>query len=74
MKDEVALIEDFEAEDWYYFADPPDWVVEAAEQDGIPTSKPGKYRSKVYYGETYVYKAVSKLHHGGIHVFTRMKK
>lgn len=71
---EVELIKEFEHDDWYYFADPPDWVVDAAESDGIPNSSPGEYRTKVYYGDTYVYKAVSRLHHGGVHVFTRMKK
>jgi hypothetical protein len=73
-KKEAELIEQIQDDDWYYFADPPKWVVEAAEDDRITDAPPGKYQSKVYYGDTYVYKVVSMLHGQSVHVFTRMKK
>jgi hypothetical protein len=72
--EEVELIRNIQDDDWYYYSDPPDWVVEAAKNDGIHDAPRGKYQSKVYYGDTYVYKAVSMLHRPSVHVFSRMRK
>ena len=73
-ENEEKLIETVESEGWNYYPDPPDWVINAAESDGLPLATIGfEAAQKKYHGDNYVHLAVSSVHGGSVHVFSQKK-
>jgi hypothetical protein len=71
---EKELIEIVESNGWNHYSQPPDWIRDAAESDGLHNATAGfKAAKKTYYGDNYVYLAVSSVHGGSIHVFSQKK-
>jgi ribosomal protein S27AE len=67
-------IDPIEQDGWDYFEDPPDWVVDAARRKGIHEGPAGReYIYEHFYGDNYVYKAVSSVHGNVVHVFSKLK-
>jgi hypothetical protein len=74
QEDEEQLIEAVEEDGWAHFPDPPDWVVDAAKSDGIPSATIGfEAAQKKYHGDNYIYLAVSSVHGNHLHVFSQKK-
>lgn len=73
LADEEELIESVESGGWEYYADPPDWILKSAKSDGIDHSAGFDALEKRYYGDNYVYLAVSSVHGRDIHVFSQKK-
>lgn len=71
-EDEEELIAKVEKDGWDHFANPSDWIVDAARSDGVHHGTGN--RSAIYYGDNYVYKVVSSVHGTDVHVFSREKE
>lgn len=73
-EDEKKLIEAVEKEGWDLYESPPDWIIDAAESDGIPRATAGFDAAKqTYHGDNYVYLAVSSVHGNSVYVFSQKK-
>ncbi|MFB6256291.1 MAG: hypothetical protein ABEH58_06125 [Haloplanus sp.] len=70
---EEQLIEAVEEEGWNHFPEPPDWVMSAARSDQIHLGTGFEAKQKKYYGDNYVYLAVSSVHGGQVHIFSQKK-
>jgi DNA-directed RNA polymerase subunit RPC12/RpoP len=74
QEDEERLIEAVEGDGWVHFPDPPEWIIDAAKSDNIPSSTIGfEAAQKKYHGDNYVYLAVSSVHGNHLHVFSQKK-
>lgn len=72
QEDEEQLIAGIEEHGWNHFSDPPNWIVDAAKSDGIPSVTIGfEAAQKKYHGDNYVYLAVSSVHSSHLHVFLK---
>lgn len=73
LEDEEELIEAIEDEGWNHYSDPPEWVLEKANKDGIDGGAGFDGPQKRYRGDNYVYLAVSSVHGCHVHVFSQLK-
>lgn len=70
---EKELIASVEDDGWDHYPDAPDWVVEAAKSDNLHKGAGFNAKQNTYWGDNYVYLAVSSVHGAQVHVFSQLK-